>query len=222
MAGAYSMDKQLATFLGRPPQISWRYCDVQLPLDLGYNEILADLHTREAAINRPDANGWNTGEVIQKAQWMRVALVMGRIREQILELSLSDCVDDLPQRAKWVPRRRFCGVAQSLIEARQISENSRRTWDGLPSFLRWHPNSGNSDDSGSLLIPLYLDFLYNDFLLYRLLLRRSQDGSDALINVSQTILGAVLELIGKEIASGPGTYNVGWNVSPTFSRARCL
>lgn len=97
--------------------------------------------------------------------------------------------------------------------SRQVSENSRRTWEELPSFLRWRPGSVNSEDSGSLLIPLYLDFLYNDFLLYRLLVRRSQNESDALINISQSILGTVLQLIGREIAAGTGTYNIGWNVS---------
>ncbi|KAF7184142.1 hypothetical protein CNMCM7691_004701 [Aspergillus felis] len=180
MAGAYIMDKQLATFLGRPPQISWRYCNVQLPLDLPYEEILADAPTRDAAINRLDANGWNRQAVIQTVQWMRVALLVGSIREQILELSLSRCVDDLARKA---------------------------------NFLRWRPGSANLDNSGSLLIPLYLDFLYNDFLLYRLLVRRSQNESDSLINVSHNILGTVLELIGREVASGCGTYNIGWNTS---------
>ncbi|GIJ90576.1 hypothetical protein Asppvi_009535 [Aspergillus pseudoviridinutans] len=197
MAGAYIMDKQLATSLGRPPQINWRYSDVQLSLDLRYDEILADPATRDAAINRVDANGWNSQGVIQPAQLMRVALLVSSIREQILELSLSRCVDDLARKTK------------------QVSENSRRTWDGLPSFLRWRPGSANLDDSGSLLIPLYLDFVYNDFLLCRLLVRRSQNESDSLINVSQNILGTVLELMGREIASGSGTYNIGWNCLTT-------
>jgi chromatin structure-remodeling complex subunit RSC3/30 len=100
MAGAYIMDKQLSTFLGRPPQIIWRYCNVQLPLDLRYDEILADPATRDAAINRLDTNGWNSQGVIQQAQWLRVALLVGSIREQILELSLSRCVDDLARKAK--------------------------------------------------------------------------------------------------------------------------
>ncbi|EAW13605.1 putative C6 transcription factor [Aspergillus clavatus NRRL 1] len=193
MTGAYSMDKHLATFVGRPPQISWRYCDVQLPLDLGYDEILADPHTRDIALSRLDANGWNTAGVIHKAQWMRVALLIGSIREQILELSLSRYVDDLPQKAK------------------QVSENSRRNWDELPSFLRWYPGRASSDNSDSLLIPLYLDFLYNDFLLNLLLVKRSQNGPDVLITVAQRILSTVLELIGKELASGAGMCKIGWN-----------
>lgn len=100
MAAAYMMDKHLATFLGRPPQIIWRYCDVQLPLDLRYDEILADPPTRDAAINKLDANGWNSQGVIQPAQWMRVGLLVSSIGEQILELSLSRCVDDLVEKAK--------------------------------------------------------------------------------------------------------------------------
>ncbi|GFF99318.1 C6 transcription factor, putative [Aspergillus udagawae] len=195
MAGAYIMDKQLATSLGRPPQISWRYCDVQLPLDLRYDEILADAPTRDAAIKNLDANGCNSQGVVQHAQWMRVTLLASSIREQILELSLSRCLDDLPRKAK------------------QVSDNSSRTWEELPSFLSWRPGSANLDDSGALLIPLYLDFLYNDFLLYRLLVSHSHNESDALVNVSQNILGTVLQLIGRVIASGTGTYNIGWNAS---------
>ncbi|KAH1276181.1 hypothetical protein KXV22_005051 [Aspergillus fumigatus] len=195
MAGAYIMDKQLATCLGRPPQIIWRYCDVQLPLDLRYDEILADPATRDAATNRLDATGWNSQGIIQTAQWMRVSLLVSSIREQILELSLSRCVDDLARKTK------------------QVSDNSRKTWDELPGFLRWRPGSASSGDSGSLLIPLYLDFLYNDFLLARLLVKRLQTEADSLINVSQAILGTVLELIGRELASGTGTCSIGWNAS---------
>jgi chromatin structure-remodeling complex subunit RSC3/30 len=100
MAGAYIMDKQLSTFLRRPPQIIWRYCDVQLPLDLRYDEILADPPTRDAAISRLDANGWNSQGVIQTAPWMRVSLLVSSIKEQIVELSLNRCVYDLARKAK--------------------------------------------------------------------------------------------------------------------------
>ena len=30
----YAVDKLMATFVGRPPRISRRYCSVQVPLDL--------------------------------------------------------------------------------------------------------------------------------------------------------------------------------------------
>lgn len=57
-----------------------------------------------------------------------------------------------------------------------------------------------------------LEFLYNDFLLYRILVKRAQTGYESLIGISHEILKTTLELIGKEIGSGTGTYSVGWNV----------
>lgn len=100
MAAAYSMDKQLATFLGRPPQISSRFCDVNLPLDLALNDLLANPPDRDAAINQLDTSGWNTRGIIQKVQWLRVSLLTGSIREQILELSLRDCTENLLQEVQ--------------------------------------------------------------------------------------------------------------------------
>ncbi|TQB74292.1 hypothetical protein MPDQ_005015 [Monascus purpureus] len=195
MAGAYGIDKRLATFLARPPQISWRYCDMQLPLDLSYDEILAAPETREAAISKLDLSGWNTKGVIHKAAWLRISLLVGSIREQVLELSLSRQVEDLP------------------LKVSEISQNSRRTWDELPGFLHWRPGVESSILHSSVLIPMNLEFLYNDFLLYRILVKRAQTGYESLIGISHEILKTTLELIGKEIGSGTGTYSVGWNAS---------
>ncbi|PYH47009.1 putative C6 transcription factor [Aspergillus saccharolyticus JOP 1030-1] len=195
VAGAYSIDKQLATSLGRPPQISWRYYDVQFPLDLSYDEILAEPKVREAAISKLDKTGWNTQGVVGKSAWLRIALLIGSTREQILELSLSRRIDDLARKVQ------------------EVSQQSHKTWNELPSFLRWRPGSPDPNGSSSVLLPLYLNFLYNDFLLYRVLVKRTQSGAEGLISVSQNILSTILELIGKEIGSRAGTYNVGWNAS---------
>ncbi|GJP97403.1 transcriptional regulator family: Fungal Specific TF [Aspergillus niger] len=194
VAGAYSIDKQLATFLGRPPQISWRYYDVQFPLDLSYEEILAEPKVREAAISLLDKTGWNTQGIVGQAAWMRIALLIGSTREQILELSLSRRIEDLPRKVQ------------------EVSQQSHKTWNDLPGFLRWRPSDPDTNDS-SVLVPLYLNFLYNDFLLYRVLVRRAQSGSEGLVSVSQNILSTILELIGKEIGSRTGTYNVGYNAA---------
>lgn len=104
---------------------------------------------------------------------------------------------------------------------REISRQSHETWDDLPGFLRWHNGSVVSRDSESLLIPIYLDHLYNDFLLYRVLVRRTQVELATLIDISQRMLSTVLELIGKEIRSGTGIYNIGWNVS-SFTGSKTL
>jgi chromatin structure-remodeling complex subunit RSC3/30 len=100
MGHAFSADKQMATFLGRPPRISWRFCNVSLPLDISFKDAIAEPSVREIALSRLNANGWNTIESDMQAVWLRVALLMGPVREKILELSLNQQADDLPARIK--------------------------------------------------------------------------------------------------------------------------
>lgn len=110
------------------------------------------------------------------------------------------------------------------VHSREVSQQSHKTWNDLPGFLRWRPSDPDTNDS-SVLVPLYLNFLYNDFLLYRVLVRRAQSGSEGLVSVSQNILSTILELIGKEIGSRTGTYNVGYNVravTPFIPALLCL
>ena len=97
------MDKVLATFLGRPPLISWRYCDIQMPLDLGIEEIFADPVVRDAAIARLDGKeGWNLESSLVKGTWPRIALTTSVLREKVLELSLSWQLENLSQRVEYV------------------------------------------------------------------------------------------------------------------------
>lgn len=98
MGHAFSCDKQLATFLGRPPRISWRFCNVSLPLDLSFAEIVSEPTTRNMAISKLDATGWNMEKSDTQALWLRAELILGPLRENILELSLSQEVEDLPAR----------------------------------------------------------------------------------------------------------------------------
>ena len=65
MVLAYSCDKDLATFLGCPPLIPYRFCRIKLPLDLTPAEVVAHPVVREAAISKLDAKGWNTKEPIK-------------------------------------------------------------------------------------------------------------------------------------------------------------
>ena len=102
MVAAYSMDKVLATFLGRPPLISWRYCDIQMPLDLSVEEIFADSAVRNAAIARLDEEtGWNLESSLMKGTCPRIALITSVFREKVLELSLGRQFDNLSQRVEY-------------------------------------------------------------------------------------------------------------------------
>lgn len=98
MGSAFSSDKQMATFLGRPPRISWRFCDITLPLDLSFDDIIAEPEIRDKAISKLDANGWNTENNDTQAVWLRAYLIMGPVRESILELSLNQQGENLPAK----------------------------------------------------------------------------------------------------------------------------
>ncbi|KAL4974591.1 putative Zn(II)2Cys6 transcription factor [Aspergillus desertorum] len=112
---AYYMDKELATFLGRPPRICRQYCDFQTPLDLSWEDLVADASIQEAAVRQLDSNGWNMQGDLDKGARPRVTLLTSIIREMILELSLSPHVDNLEDIVKSVFAKRTREIPDSLI-----------------------------------------------------------------------------------------------------------
>lgn len=100
---AYACDKELATFLGFPPLIAYRFCRMQLPLDLEPAEVISEPAVRVAAINKLDANGWNTKRLIKGTSWSRMAVSLGHVRELVLELSLDSRDHDILQRVEYAP-----------------------------------------------------------------------------------------------------------------------
>ncbi|KAL4736280.1 hypothetical protein BDV11DRAFT_207759 [Aspergillus similis] len=119
MVAAYSMDKELATFLGRPPRICRQYCDIQFPLDISWEDLVANDPTRDAAIQQLDSDGWNVQGDLDKGARPRVTLLTSILREMILEFSLSREVDNLWDRVKFTVAKRTGGIPDSLIETSQ-------------------------------------------------------------------------------------------------------
>lgn len=101
MATAYICDKDLSTFLGCPPLIAYRFCRIQLPLDLDPEELIAQPAVREAAIHKLDSNGSNTERLIRNNLWCRIGTQLGHVRELVLELSLDSDNQDIQQRAEY-------------------------------------------------------------------------------------------------------------------------
>ena len=87
-AAAYQLDKSIATFLGRPPRISWRHSDCSLPLDVSDHMLTGEPETLEVAQTLLNPHGWNTGKVYQRATWIRLRFIISTFREEILEFSL--------------------------------------------------------------------------------------------------------------------------------------
>ncbi|KAJ5917134.1 hypothetical protein N7466_010688 [Penicillium verhagenii] len=100
MIAAYAVDKSGATFLGRPPLISRQYCDLPMPLDLSWDEVLAEPAAREAAIANLTVDGWNKEASFQKGAMGRICLLASIFREKALEFSLGRVTEDLPARVE--------------------------------------------------------------------------------------------------------------------------
>ncbi|KAJ5618987.1 Transcription factor [Penicillium lagena] len=197
LVAAYAMDKTLATFLGRPPLISCRYCDIEFPLDLSCEEIAAPPEVRNAAIAKLTPDGWNSEGSLVKGSWARVYFLTSILREKILELSLSRQSDNLAEQVE------------------NLSQESHKTYQELPIWLHWTPNIGYPTPSAlqdNILFDLYLDFLYNDFLLYRILAKRTQTQPDAIISASCKILNASLSMLTKIAKLKAPGWDIGWHL----------
>ncbi|KAJ5970092.1 uncharacterized protein N7479_000010 [Penicillium vulpinum] len=183
---------------GRPPLISWRYCDIQMPLDLSVEEIFADSVVRDAAIARLDEkSGWNLESSLMKGTWPRIALITSVLREKVLELSLSCQLDNLSLRVE------------------QLSRESRELRQGLPEFLHWKPDIDGlvfSRVEYDLLFGIHIEFLDNDFLLYQTLARRTQTQPEAIIGIAREILKALVTMISEKIRSRQPIKDIAFNV----------
>jgi hypothetical protein len=88
----------------------------------------------------------------------------------------------------------------------------------IPSYLQW---DGSTETTLRLTstIPVYLhlDLLYSDFLLQRILVKRSVRGSETLISLANQMLKAILAQIAISQRCGKPFIELGWTVSsPLF------
>ncbi|KAF2466147.1 uncharacterized protein BDR25DRAFT_345731 [Lindgomyces ingoldianus] len=176
---AYSMDKTISTFLGRPPRLSNRHTDIKPPLDLSDMDLTADLTTASAAIKALDPGGWNQHHLYLRTSWIRLRFYMSQYREEILDFALS---------------KPDAGVQQQLLD---ISIRCRQSWDRLPPHLRYYPTCW--DDSLPygvclMLVIVYLTYLYNEFLVHKLLDRTPLTSNTPLLLVSMDLLSTALTL----------------------------
>ncbi|GFF75690.1 hypothetical protein IFM47457_03961 [Aspergillus lentulus] len=131
----------------------------------------------ELAQRSVTAEGWSFHAVYQRSGWIRLRFLISTFREEILELSLTKSSEDRDE------------------QLRDVSRRSRQAWDSVPSHLHYTEDCWNTHQPISvkvMLIVSYLAFLYNEFLVQRLLVLNSTEYSTALVDVSSTILSTVL------------------------------
>ncbi|KAF2113030.1 hypothetical protein BDV96DRAFT_497104 [Lophiotrema nucula] len=178
VCAAFTIDKTISTFLGRPPRMSKRHIDINLPLDLSDEELCADPVTLEAARLALDANCWNTGKSYHRASWVRLRYRSSHFREEVLDFALAKLDDDAEQK---------------LLD---ISRRSRAVWESHPQHMRYW--SGCWEECPStvclMLVNIYLNHLYNDWLIYKLLDKQTLMQNEALLKNSVDMLSTALQL----------------------------
>ncbi|KAJ5425765.1 hypothetical protein N7465_000835 [Penicillium sp. CMV-2018d] len=196
-AAAYQLDKSIATFLGRPPRIPWRYADCRMPLDISDEALATDNTVLNYSHDYIDENGWSRNGVVQRSSWIRVRFIISTFRDEILEVSLQNVTPEMENMLKYIITF-FLIYIQQLISYRNISQRCHLAWDSLPSWLRYSPQCWDRNLHVAvclMMIISYLAYLYNDFLIQRLIAGKNNPrGNTALLSVSADILSTVLTL----------------------------
>ena len=88
-AASYRADKNIATFLGRPPRLTYHYCDVGLPLDIDDDSLVLDRPSLDKVISQLTPDGWGTfNGGLRPATVIRLRYMVAMLREQMVGLSL--------------------------------------------------------------------------------------------------------------------------------------
>ncbi|KAF5591080.1 transcription factor [Fusarium pseudoanthophilum] len=85
----FVVDKFLATFVGRPPLLTRRFCSIKVPLDLEETALLSDRETFQSRSQLLDQDGWNKDGCIYSGSLLRVRMMIALVRDEILEVVLA-------------------------------------------------------------------------------------------------------------------------------------
>ncbi|KAJ5174487.1 uncharacterized protein N7482_000364 [Penicillium canariense] len=172
---AFYMDKMMATFVGRPPLLNYRYCTLTSPLDLSDEALVAGGDALKQAISELDPAGWSTQGVRHRMSSGRIRFHLSLFREKTLEIALGTYEPhDLIQKCNG------------------IREGVRAVWEATPDHLRYDRWPEGDFHYGWLTtVYLYLNYLYTCFLLQRALIKHTNTGQEELCDISRQVLGIV-------------------------------
>ncbi|KAJ5547995.1 hypothetical protein N7513_005229 [Penicillium frequentans] len=180
MALAHQRDKDLATFVGRPPRLSIRYYTMDLPLDLPDHIIIGPTKQFESARAELDENGWSGNVMVNPVSRLRAVLLLSLTREKVLELSLGPQIPNIAQKA------------------REILSELTFTWDSIPQ-IQYKQSMCDTMLPSAVWVVLgpRLEYLYTKFLLHKLLITHNEGNRESMIQTSHDILHLALSLMKK-------------------------
>lgn len=104
---------------------------------------------------------------------------------------------------------------------RDIARRSKEAWESFPEAVRYHPaiwNSNRCREECFFTVLIYLDLIYNDFLLQRTLVRRIRARCDELLRISRLLMTTLLDVIGNRAALRSAACDIPWMVSTEVGR----
>ncbi|PYI01634.1 hypothetical protein BO78DRAFT_327160 [Aspergillus sclerotiicarbonarius CBS 121057] len=179
-AATFTRDKNLATYLGRPPLIDSHFSDLLLPLDLDDDEITNPENIRGPRGTNLDSGGWNTnesrpGRSLRSVTGLRLRCGMALLRERVLRLSLGNGGTDHEARLP------------------SVMEHYQKAWDAVPQQYRYDTDAWNRLDphSWAVCLIVYLDHCYTGYQLHRMLLRQSEGSRASFLEAATKLLAAM-------------------------------
>ncbi|KAH6629930.1 hypothetical protein B0J18DRAFT_474431 [Chaetomium sp. MPI-SDFR-AT-0129] len=161
----FSLDKTVATILGRPPIIHRHYCVLDAPLDLEDDDLTGPQCEHE--LQKLDQNGWNTDGRRRSTSYMRLRYLLAMLREEALELLLGSSVGP-PDRAHCPSNMKYSSAVTSTATL-----SPHDTW---------------------FLLGFYIDYLYSTFLVFRSKAQQDQSPEtlEMLLFAAKDVLSTVL------------------------------
>ncbi|KAF5694715.1 hypothetical protein FDENT_843 [Fusarium denticulatum] len=162
----FVVDKFLATFVGRPPLLTRRFCFIKSPLDLAESALLSDRETFRRKSQLLDQDGWNTNGRIYSSSLLRVRMMIALARDEILEVVLAQ------------------DEAYGIAEVMQLQSKELDLYGHLPRHLIWNPTAEELSEIdleiGYPKLLIRLDHLLNMFLIQRLFVKHGHPRNELL------------------------------------------
>ncbi|KAJ3567914.1 hypothetical protein NPX13_g6601 [Xylaria arbuscula] len=187
VAGAYSTDISISSYLGRPPRLSYRYCNLTPPIDIPDTQIIASEDEIARIVSSLDENGFGTSDKVSRATFMKAWVGFAPRREEVLDLSLGRYSRE-----------------EIFRRAEEIQNKSNEYWANLPLFIRSMANdSSDYNENGPankrpietlLKITLRQGFRANELLLQRVLIRKTGASWDKLVEAASSIFEDILRV----------------------------
>ncbi|KAF4342052.1 general amidase [Fusarium beomiforme] len=183
----FIVDKFLATFVGRPPLLTRRFCSIKLPLDIKESALLADKENFQRQHLHLDQSGWNTDGSIYASSLLRVRMMIALVRDEILEVILAQdgdySITDIMYSAS-LASRLWNGMTDYSHHNRKLKAKQLDLYRQLPDHLIWDPAPGEIRDIdldiGYPKLLIRLDHLLSMFLIQRLFVKHGHPRNDLL------------------------------------------